>query len=84
MIYTGNEKAIRDKIINVLFEDCKLMAQAAPIADKLMKVPSIRASQDMYEALKNLIERIDKGLALGETADLSPARNALAKAEGKE
>ncbi len=37
----------------------------------------------MYEALKALIVRLDGGLALGENADLSQARAALSKAEGK-
>ena len=38
---------------------------------------------DMYEALKNLVYRIDGGLALGEKLDVLPAREALTKAEGK-
>lgn len=43
----------------------------------------ISASPDMYEALKNLIYRIDEGLALGSELDIEPARKAIAKAEGK-
>ena len=39
---------------------------------------------DMYEALKNLVQRIDEGLALGERLDVLPAREALNKAGGKE
>jgi hypothetical protein len=41
------------------------------------------AAPDMYEALKVIIERLDKGLALGETLELSTARKALSKAEGR-
>jgi hypothetical protein len=37
---------------------------------------------ELYEALKNLIERIDNGVALGEKLDVEPARKALAHAEG--
>lgn len=43
----------------------------------------IAAAPDMYEALKVLVDRIDQGLALGEALDIYPARQALAKAEGK-
>ena len=38
----------------------------------------------MYKALKELVERIDKGLALGEKLDVSPAREVLAQAESKD
>ena len=34
-----------------------------------------------HKELTNLVERIDKGLALGEQLDLTPARQALAKAK---
>ena len=43
----------------------------------------ITASPDIYEALKNIVERHEQGLALGEKMDLTPARKALAKTEGK-
>ena len=43
----------------------------------------IACSPRMYEALKNLVERHEQGLALGEALDLSPARQALAEAEGR-
>jgi hypothetical protein len=43
----------------------------------------LKAAPDMYEALINLVYRIDGGLALGEKLDVSPARIALTKAEGK-
>lgn len=39
---------------------------------------------EMYEALRNLVKRIDDGVALGEALDILPARLAIAKAEGKE
>ena len=38
---------------------------------------------ELWEALKNIVERIDKGLALGEKLDIEPARKALAKVECK-
>ena len=38
----------------------------------------------MYEALKNMVERHEQGLALGEELDLRPAREALAQVERKE
>jgi len=38
---------------------------------------------DLYEALKAIVERTEQGLALGEKLDLEPARQALAKVEGK-
>lgn len=41
------------------------------------------AKYDLYNALSNLVERIDQGLALGEKLDLEPARKALAKVKGK-
>ena len=41
----------------------------------------IASAPDMYEALKNLVERIDEGLALGEELDIAPARQALSKAD---
>ena len=41
------------------------------------------AKYDLYEALKNIVERHEQGLALGEQLDLMPAREALAKVEGK-
>ena len=41
----------------------------------------IAASPLLYEALKDLVERIDEGLALGEKLDISPARQALSKVE---
>jgi len=41
------------------------------------------AKYDLYEALENLVERIDEGLALGERVDIEPARKALAKVEGE-
>uniref|UniRef100_A0A6H1ZFR2 Uncharacterized protein n=1 Tax=viral metagenome TaxID=1070528 RepID=A0A6H1ZFR2_9ZZZZ len=50
-------------------------------------MPGLKYSEetfrDMYEALKNLVKRIDGGLALGEKLDVLPARDALAKAEGR-
>lgn len=36
---------------------------------------------DLYWILKNLVERLDKGLALGEALDLQPARKVLKKIE---
>jgi hypothetical protein len=51
-------------------EECKANAQLIASAPKL------------YEALENLVNRIDKGLALGEKLDVEPARKALAKARG--
>ena len=44
----------------------------------------IAAAPEIYEALANIVQRLDKGLALGETLEMKPARRALAKAEGKE
>ena len=41
------------------------------------------AAPAMYEALRNLTERIDTGLALGEKLDITPARQALALANSK-
>jgi len=41
----------------------------------------IAAAPDMYETLKSIIERLEKGLSLGEKLELQPAREALAKAE---
>jgi len=46
------EYTIRDRILNVLFEDCKVGADSASYADKLMKIPRIKATDDMYEELK--------------------------------
>ena len=44
--------------------------------------PLHAAAEDMYEALENLVNRIDEGLALGESLDIMPARKALKKAMG--
>ncbi len=35
----------------------------------------------LYEALKNLVERIDEGVALGEKLDIEPARKVLNRVE---
>ena len=43
----------------------------------------IAAAPDCHRELANLVERIDRGLAIGEVLDLKPARQALAKAEDK-
>jgi len=42
------------------------------------------AAEDMYKALKAIVERHEQGLALGEELELEPARQALQKAEGKQ
>ena len=39
------------------------------------------AKYDLYKALKNIVARHEKGLALGEELDLKPARDAIAKVE---
>jgi hypothetical protein len=44
-----------------------------------------RLDQNKYElfyALKNLVERIDDGVALGEKLDVKPAREVIRKIEG--
>lgn len=41
----------------------------------------IAAAPTFYQALKDIVERHEQGLALGETLELEPAREALAKAE---
>ncbi len=43
-----------------------------------------KSAPDLYENLKNLVSRIDQGLALGQELDLKPAREALAEAEGND
>jgi hypothetical protein len=45
--------------------------------------PKHKAAPEMYQALKNIVERIEQGLALGENLEVLPARKALTKAEGK-
>jgi len=42
----------------------------------------IAATPDLYKALKNIVERHERGLALGEELDLEPARKAITRAEG--
>lgn len=37
---------------------------------------------EMWEALRNLVRRLDEGLALGEKLDIEPARKVLAKITG--
>ena len=46
--------------------------------------PMHGAAEDMYKALKAIVERHEQGLALGEELELEPARQALQKAEGKQ
>ena len=36
----------------------------------------------LYERLKNIVERLDEGLALGETLDISPARRIIKYIDG--
>lgn len=43
-----------------------------------------KAAPVMLEALKNLVSRIDEGLAIGEALDLKPAREAIAEAGEKD
>ncbi len=51
-------------------------------------MPELKYSEetfrDMYEALKAILERTDKGLPLSRPIHLDPAKQALAKAEDKE
>lgn len=44
----------------------------------------IAAAPAMYKTLKVIVERHEQGLALGEKLELEPARQALAKVEGKD
>jgi hypothetical protein len=79
--HTGRREPIKRELSSYVSEQ---MLKLNPPSKKILtpKQYKQRAAPDMYEALKNLVNRVDRGLALGEKLDIEPARQAIAKAEG--
>ena len=63
-----------DKVIADTFSGRKIS-----VAESRANAQLIASAPDLYENLKNLVSRIDQGLALGQELDLKPAREALSR-----